>query len=77
MSKYNIIYISPADDPYLWNGTTLDKLEHTGQEMLLFSGKSFQDKELKDGIKDCHAAAKVLFPEDTDPKIKTVEIKVG
>ncbi len=77
MPKYNIIYISPADDPYLWNGATLDKLEHTGQEMLLFSGRSFQDGELKDGIKDCKAAAKAMFPEDTDPKIKTVELKVS
>jgi len=45
--------------------------------MLLFSGKSFQDGELKEGIKDCKAAAKAMFPDDTDPKIKTVELKVS
>jgi hypothetical protein len=77
MSKYNIIYTSPADDPYLWNGASLDKLEHTDQEVLLFSGKSFEEGKLKDAIKDCKAAAKVMFPKDTDPKIKTVEIKVS
>jgi len=77
MAKYNIIYTSPNDDLYLWNGISLDQLEHADQEVLFFSGKSFKDDELKDAIRDCKAVAKAIFPDDTDPKIKTVEIKVS
>jgi hypothetical protein len=77
MPKYNIIYTSPNDDHYLWNGTSLDKLEKEEQEVLLFSGKNFKEGELKDAINDCKKAAKQLFSRDKDPKVKTVEIAVS
>jgi hypothetical protein len=76
MSKYNIIYLSPTDDPYLWNGRSLDKLEHTGQEVLRFSGETFKEDELEEAIKACKEAAKQLFPEDKELEVKTIEIKV-
>ena len=77
MPKYNIIFTSPDDDPYLWNGTSLDQLEKTGQEVLKFSGRTFEHGELKAAIKYCRAFAKKMFPDDKDLKIKTVEIRVS
>ena len=76
MPKYNIIYTSPHDDHYLWNGISLDKLEKEGQEVLMFSGKNFKEGELKDAINDCEKAAKQLF-SDKNPKVKTIEIAVS
>ena len=77
MPKYNIIYTSPDSGHYLWNGTDLFTLEKTGQEELRFSGRIFNEDELPDGIKACKNAAHELFPEDAEPKIKAVEIKVS
>ena len=77
MPKYNIIYISPDNDHYLWTGTSLDKLEKTGQELLRFSGKDFKEEELTDGIKAAKVAAGQAFPDDDELKVKTVEIKVS
>ncbi len=77
MSKYNIIYESPSGENYLWNGKSFDDLESTEREVLFFSGKSVKNEEVKDALIKCKAAAKALFPEDSDPKIKTVEINVS
>jgi hypothetical protein len=76
MPQYNIIYTSPHDEPYLWNGTSLDKLEKTGQEVLRFSGKVFGEGELANAIAACKNAAKQMFPDDEYLKIDTVEVKV-
>lgn len=76
MPKYNIIYTSPQDEPYLWNGTSLDKLENTEQEVLRFSGKVFEEDELQDAVKACKKAAKEMFPMDEFLKVDAVEVKV-
>jgi hypothetical protein len=77
MPNYNIIYTSPGNDPYLWDGTSLTQLEKTEQEVLRFSGKDFKQDGLPDGIAACKKAAKEMFPKDEELKIKTVEIKVS
>ncbi|MFI5157305.1 MAG: hypothetical protein ACHQF4_00475 [Sphingobacteriales bacterium] len=77
MPKYNIIYTTPHHDHYLWNGTSLDKIEKTEQETLRFSGKSFKEDELTDAIADCKKTIPRAFPKDTDPDIKTVQIIVS
>lgn len=76
MLKYNIIYTSPGNDDYLWNGTGFDKLKSVDREPLLFSGKSVKEKELTEILKKSKAVAKKLFPEDKYPIIKSVEVVV-
>jgi hypothetical protein len=49
--KYNVIYTSPHHVTYLWNGSSLDKLAKTGQDVLRFSGKDFKEDELAGAIK--------------------------
>lgn len=61
MSKYNIIYISPGHEHYLWNGFSLDKLNKTEQEVLAFSGKNFQQDEIAPAKEACHAEVKNFF----------------
>ena len=77
MPKYNIIYTTTHHDHYLWNGTSLDKLEKTGQENLMFSGKSFKEEELADAMADCKKAITQSFPKDDAPEIKSVQIAVS
>ncbi|WP_461449058.1 hypothetical protein [Mucilaginibacter sp.] len=77
MPKYNIIYTAPNNHPYLWDGSELTKLEKTGQENLMFSGKNFKEEELSEAIKACKEVALQMFPHHTDPEIKTVEINVS
>jgi hypothetical protein len=77
MPKYNIIYTSPQKDPYLWDGTSLTKLEKAEQGMLRFSGKSFKKEELDDATADCKKAVKQSFPKDENPEIKSVQITVS
>jgi hypothetical protein len=76
MPKYNIIFTSPDDDTYLWNETSFDKLENAGNDVLRFSGKAFEEDELKDALKQAIEAAKKMFPGNKEPVIKVVEIKV-
>jgi hypothetical protein len=76
MPKYNIIYTSPDNDPYLWSDTSLDKLEKTDREVLRFSGKVFEKDELADAIAACKKAAKKLFTMDDELKVDAVEVKV-
>ena len=52
MPKYNIIYTSPQKDYYLWDCTSLTKLEKAGQENLMFSGKVFKEDELAGAISE-------------------------
>ncbi len=77
MSKYNIIYTSPGQEHYLWNGFSLDQLEKTGQEALAFSGRNFKAEEIADAIEACRGEVSKLFPKDTPPEIKAVEIAVS
>ena len=77
MPNYNIIYTSTAGDSYLWDGSSLTKLEKTGHEVLRFSGKDFKQAELSDCIAACKKAANEKFPKDEILKVKTVEIKVS
>jgi len=77
MPKYNIIYTSPQKDHYLWDGTSLTKLEKAGQEILMFSGKVFKEEELAGAIKECKKAIAQSFPKDEAPEIKTVQIAVS
>jgi hypothetical protein len=77
MKKYNLIYTSKENDHYLWNGKTFDKLESEGREVLFYSGKSIGHGEVQKALKKCRTAAKKLFPDDTNPEIKKVEIKVS
>jgi len=77
MPKYNIIYTTAHHDHYLWNGTSLSKLEKAGEENLMFSGKMFKEDELADAIADCKKAIARSFPKDNDPEIKSVQIPVS
>lgn len=76
MLKYNLIYTSPDNHDYLWNGTGFDKLKSADREPLLFSGKTVKEDELTETLKKCKAAATKLFPEDKDTIIKSVEVAV-
>jgi hypothetical protein len=77
MPKYNIIYTTPHHDHYLWNGTSLDKIEKAEQETLRFSGKSFKEEELADAKSDCKKTIARAFPKDDNPEIKSVLIAVS
>jgi hypothetical protein len=77
MSVYNIIYTSPDKDTYLWNGTGLDKLTYSDREVLFYSGRSIKEDTLFDALKVCKEKVKQLFPEDTDPEIESVAVKVS
>jgi hypothetical protein len=77
MPKYNIIYTSPQKDHYLWDGSSLTKLEKAGQENLMFSGNVFKEDELANAIEECKKAVTQSFPKDTEPEIKTVQIAVS
>ena len=76
MLKYNIIYTSPGNDDYLWNGTGFDKLKSVDREPLLFSGKAIKEDELQEALKKCKTAAQKLFPGDEEPSIKWIEVVV-
>jgi hypothetical protein len=76
MAQYNIIYTSAAHEPYLWNGSGFDKLANTGLENLLYSGKPITDNELKSTLQKCRKALLSVFPDDAEPKLKTVEVGV-
>ena len=77
MANYNIIFTSPENDAYIWNGTSLEKLKSTDSEVLFFSGKSIKEEDLLGALNKCKEAVKAMFPKDNNPDIKTVEIKVS
>jgi len=76
MVNYNIIYTSPSETIYLWNGRALDSLKSKDREALKYSGKAIKDDNLEEELQNCLEAVKQFFPADTSPKIKRVEIKV-
>lgn len=75
MADYNIIYTSPHNESYLWNGSSFDLLKKEN-EKLMFSGKTYEDKDLPKASKKATEAAKKIFPADKHPKLKHVEVPV-
>jgi hypothetical protein len=76
MADYNIIYIAEDDQHYLWNGSGFD-LTSSGNDKLMFSGKTYEDKELRKAIKKCRQALQISFPTDKNPRIKKVEVPIN
>jgi hypothetical protein len=77
MQKFNIIYTSPGNDIYLWNGAAFDELESDERETLLYSGASVDEDKVDEVIQECREAAKESFPMDANPDIKKIEISVS
>ncbi len=77
MADYNIIYIAKDQQHYLWNGSGFDFFDKKENEKLMFSGKTYEDKELPGAIKKCRGAVKIAFPTDNDPELKPVEVPVN
>jgi hypothetical protein len=77
MANYNIIYKAEDGQHYLWNGGGFDFFMKEKNEKLLFSGKTFGDKELAKALKKCRQAAKLSFPSDKHPKIESIPITVN
>jgi hypothetical protein len=75
MADYNIIYIAEDAQHYLWNGSGFDLMSN-GNEKLMFSGKTYENKELRRAIKKCREAVKISFPTDKNPQIKKVEVPI-
>jgi hypothetical protein len=77
MSAYNIIYKSPSNETWLWNGTAFDKLDSSDKEVLFYSGISIKKDDLGKALEKCKEAVRLLFPKDSDPKISEVEVKIS
>ena len=77
MADYNIIYKAEDGQHYLWNGSGFDFFTKNGNEKLLFSGKTYADKELPKALKKCREAAKLSFPNDKHPKIESIKVPVN
>lgn len=77
MSVYNIIYTSPDRDTYLWTGRGLDKLADSDMDVLFYSGRSIKEDTLPEALKACKEKVKQLFPEDNEPVIEPVAVKVA
>jgi hypothetical protein len=77
MADYNIIYISPDNEYYLWNGSEFDHLRSVGNEKLMYSGKSYEEKEVSAALKKSRNAVKRMFSDDKHPQIKQVEVPVN
>jgi hypothetical protein len=77
MADYNIIYTAEDNEDYLWNGNGFDLVENKDNEKLLFSGKSYSEKELPDELQKVREAVKLSFPTDMNIRIKQVEVPVS
>jgi hypothetical protein len=77
MADYNIIYTAEDDQDYLWNGNGFDLVENKDNEKLLFSGRSYSDKDLPDELQRVREAVKLGFPTDMNIRIKQVEVPVN
>jgi hypothetical protein len=77
MADYNIIYIAKDDQHYLWTGSGFDLMPKDENEKLMFSGKTYEDKELPTVLKKCREAIGHVFPGDKDPELKPVEVPVN
>ena len=76
MVIYNIIYSSPGNKTFLWTGNGFDPLESADAGKLLYSGKTYNEDQVIEGMLKSREAAHRIFPEDTDPKIEKKEIPV-
>ena len=77
MADYNIIYTSPDNERYLWNGSEFDHLRSVGNEKLMYSGKSYEEKELPGALKKSRNSARRMFPDDKHPQLKKVKVPVN
>jgi len=77
MADYNIIYTSADDKTYLWNGSNFDLLHNEDNAGLMFSGKTYEDKDVTKALKKAHEKVRKTFPEDGSPKIDKIEIAVN
>ena len=77
MADYNIIYIAEDNEDYLWNGRGFDLVENKDNEKLLFSGRSYSDKDLPAELKKVREAVAISFPTDTNIRLKQVEVPVN
>ena len=77
MADYNIIYLAEDNEDYLWNGNGFDLLGNKDNEKLLFSGRSYNDKDLPDELQKVREAVKLSFPTDRNIRIKQVEVPVN
>lgn len=77
MADYNIIYKAEDGQHYLWNGSGFDYFKKDENEKLMFSGKTYEDKELPKALKKCRDAAKISFPNDKNPQIESIEVPVN
>jgi len=77
MPSYNIIYTSPSNHIYLWNGRSLDQLKEKERTVLKYSGQSVKDDGVGEAMKQCREVAQQLFPEDSNPQVEKVQLKVS
>jgi hypothetical protein len=77
MADHNIIYEAEDGQHYLWNGSGFDLFKKDENEKLLFSGKTYEDKDLPKALKKCREAANRSVPNDQHPQIRSIEIKVN
>lgn len=77
MAIYNIIYRSPGNAIYLWNGSGFDLLGKEKNDTLFYSGKSFDENEIKAAMLKCRKAARRQFSGKGEPQIEKKEIPVN
>jgi len=77
MADYNIIYTAEDNQDYLWNGNGFDLLANKDNEKLLFSGRSYSDKDLPDQLQKVRGAVKLSFPTDLNIRLKQVKVPVS
>jgi|GEM_PF-844018 len=77
MADYNIIYTAEDDQDYLWNGRGFDLVDKKGNEKLLFSGRSYSDKDLPEELPKVREAVKISFPTHSNIRLKQVEVPVN
>jgi len=77
MADFNIIYTAEDDQDYLWNGNGFDLVENKDNEKLLFSGKTYSDKDLPVELQKVREAVKLSFPTDMNIHLKQVEVPVS
>jgi len=77
MAIYNIIYRSPENAIYLWNGSSFDLLGKEENDKLFYSGKSFDEDEVAEAMRQSRKSAKKQFPADRKLTIEKAEIRVN
>jgi hypothetical protein len=77
MADFNIIYTAEDNQDYLWNGSGFDLVDNQDNEKLLYSGRSYSDKDLPGELQKVREAVKLSFPTDTNIRLKQVEVPVN